>query len=115
MDISDLPVLGTNHMVVAAGICIVTSQAATVGVTAVPGPLANIDWDGWMWHWMGIAGVVPGVGGAPNLVVSVPIDTKAMRKWKETDVMVAMVEVEETGVAGSFVSNFDTRVLVKLP
>ena len=100
----------------ALGLAIVTENAAGIGITAVPYPLTDIGWDGWLWHWVGVAPIVPGMGGASGLSpVSIEVDAKVMRKWKETDVMIAVMEVAETGTAGDIQAHFNSRVLVKLP
>ena len=34
----------------AFGICIVSEDAFGIGATAVPDPVADAGWDGWLWH-----------------------------------------------------------------
>ena len=100
------------HMRYAFGIAKVSGAAFAVGVTAIPGPLADSEWDGWLFHKWGVAGLEAGnVGG---ISAAFEIDSKAMRKFAASDVMVGMIEVEETG-AVSLVVDLDTRMLVKLP
>ena len=115
IDVTAVPLLSANFFRLAMGLCIVSENAAGVGITAVPQPLTDIGWDGWLWHWTGIAGVVPGtvrstVGG----VVSVEVDSKAMRKFKLSDILVGVIEVVETGDAGTIITQWQTRILAKL-
>ena len=105
----------TSGFDVAFGICVVNENAAGVGATAIPQPLTDIGWDGWLVHWSGvIKGAVPHTGGE-DAVVRIPIDSKAMRKFKNTDVMVAVIQYLTE--IGSVTLNADlrSRVLIKLP
>ena len=105
----------------AVGIGIVTTDAFDIGVTAVPGPFSDPDWEGWLWHsyWSlrGVAAQSLGQDVARNAVggeLKIPIDSKAMRKWSENETMIGVLEAAvETGVSNmNFVA--DTRLLVKL-
>ena len=99
------------------GICNITENAAGVGATAVPGPLADIAWDGWFVHWIGAVKSVdatPAADGAVGVGVRVVIDSKAMRKTHRTDVVTAVLEVEEVGTA-TMHAEFNSRLLDKLP
>ena len=101
----------------AFGICMVSENAFTVGVMAIPHPLTDIEWDGWIWHWVGLLFTVATapVDAAGCSVVWIPIDSKAMRKWKAPDALVAMGEVSgEVGTVQSQ-ANLNTRILMKLP
>ena len=96
------------------GMCIVSENAIGVGVTAVPAPIADIAWDGWLWYHLSS----PQELDADATVATgnrVVIDSKAMRKWKQTDVLIAVVEtVSEVGTA-SLEATLNTRTLLKLP
>jgi len=117
VEVDVIPTLATNFFKYALGLCIVTEQAFAVGATALPGPLSENDWDGWLWHHQGIAGAVPqalsNIGA--GRISAVPVDTKAMRKQPQGMVLIGMVEVDETGVAGTFRSELESRMLSKLP
>ena len=70
--------------VVSAGICNVTENAFGAGVTAIPDPIADIAWDGWLWHWdgslMALKVAALGDAGLSNIgAYVVPIDNKAVR------------------------------------
>ncbi len=101
----------------ALGICLVSNEAFVVGSAAIPGPLTDSDWDGWIWHdffhvFSPAATLAAGAGDGAASVRGV-IDSKAMRKWSEGYTLAAKVETVENGTAtGEFWA--DTRVLVKL-
>ena len=102
---------------VAFGLAIVELNAFNVGITAMPKPFSDSDWDGWFWHWQGSlfgpSATVTNAGGPAN--VRIPIDSKAMRKWKQFDVMVAIMEVATEVGAAVLTAKLNTRILVKLP
>ena len=103
---------------VGIGICMVTTKAAGIGTTAIPAPLTEMTWDGWMFHWVGalISNIDTAWTGAEgSMVVRVPVETKAMRKVGEDRTMVAMLQT--AGLVGTgFTLNGDlnTRCLLKL-
>jgi len=100
----------------AAGICVVSENAAGVGATAIPAPLTDSFWDGWLWHREGniqadaTATLVNQLGCS---VDRIQMDSKAMRKIHLTDVMVGVIEVIETGTC-ILRARMVTRVLTKL-
>ena len=100
------------------GMCVVSQNAAGVGATAIPAPIADNQWDGWFVHWQGALKSL-GPVTADNIVavdrtLRVPIDSKAMRKLGETDTIVAMLETIEVGVS-TMHAELRTRILVKAP
>ena len=98
----------------AVGICKVSSNAFGVGITAIPTPVTDIAWDGWLWYQRfnvkaatATLGVVEQMAGIEYVV-----DAKAMRKTNVTDVIVGVIEATEVGTAiGNF--RLDTRMLSK--
>ena len=98
----------------AFGICIVPENAFGVGVTAVPTPIADVNWDGWMYHHFisSHIGVTNNADGSAQ--AQVEVDTKAMRKLKNTDGVIAVVELIESGSADLRLF-FDSRMLALLP
>ena len=111
-------VAGVNegfHGAVGIGIC--TEDAFGVGTTAMPDPLADLAWDGWMWHsFFDIHANTSTLSDGVNAVSAsqrIEVDSKAMRRLMESDVLFAKVEVVEAGTAsmGLF---FESRVLIKL-
>ena len=103
---------------VGLGMAVVTEQAISVGITAVPGPLTDINWDGWMWHWTGgflsnTAFTLPSNEGPGS--ARIVIDSKAMRKFGEEMALVAVLETLGEVSAATLRTTWNTRVLEKLP
>ena len=97
------------------GICNVSENAAGIGVTAIPTPLADIAWDGWIWHYTTPFHVddVSLVGTPQRMII--PIDNKAMRKVHLTDVLVGVIETGTEVFTSTLDATMTTRVLDKLP
>ena len=102
----------------AFGIGLVTDEAFAAGVTSIPGPLSDDDWDGWMWHqFLGpiIGQSVTELGVAPMEAFRFDIDSKSMRKFEEGMTVVGVIELgSETGAA-TLKWGGRTRMLIKLP
>jgi len=100
------------------GMCNVTENAFNAGVGSVPAPLTDISWDGWAVYEMG--SMVQPTATADQLV-GVPIserrviDSKAMRKVHNSDVLVAVLETVIKGTGVSMQAFLETRVLDKGP
>ena len=99
------------------GIGIVTGDAFSVGVGSMPNPLADIDWGGWLYHWIfdlhtPTATIGDGVNSA-GAHIRFQIDSKAMRKMKPNETIFGSIQTEEDGAASMGVF-FDTRMLFKL-
>ena len=100
----------------AAGIGIVSLDAFTAGISSTPFPFNDVNWPGWLWHHMGVfkspvGALTVGAGLADQ---HIEIDSKAMRKLRQNEVMFASVQVGEVATA-TLVVEIMTRVLVKLP
>ena len=101
----------------AFGICIVSADAFAVGVTAIPTPLDDADWNGWLWHQfysLTQAAVFSAQIAGGSAVRRITIDSKAMRKINVNEVIVLVGEHIETGTAVMQVAA-DSRLLFKLP
>ena len=103
----------------AFGMAIVSAKAATLGATAVPGPLTELEWEGWMFHWQGslkLGGALGAntVDGGPASFIRLPIDGKAMRKVDSDDALVGVLETVEAGTS-TMHAELRTRTLLKLP
>jgi len=101
----------------AFGIGLVSSAAFTAGVAAVPTPITEIAWPGWMWHEFfdvrtSTATIADGVN-AVGVVSRIQIDSKAMRKWGSDQTLMGITEVVESGVA-QIETQASVRMLVKL-
>ncbi len=108
---------GDGFQSFAVGVCIVTENAVGIGITAIPHPLTDIGWDGWWYHSVHAAVTsleTTEVARGPSSALRVPFETKSMRKLKETDVIVGVVELgTEIGTASvDFTAR--SRILVKL-
>ncbi len=93
------------------GIGIITSDALAVGAVAIPGPLDDIDWGGWMWHETGWVGGIAFFG--PGVIQGV-IDSKSMRKIKPNESVVGMLEVADEDGTVVVQASLATRMLSKL-
>ncbi len=96
------------------GLAIVTEQATAIGVTAVPTPITDLGSDQFFVHELlfnrylfTTAVGFDGNGGRERIV-----DSKAMRKVKESDDLA--VTVETTGTSEGSILIFGGRMLVKL-
>jgi hypothetical protein len=95
-----------------------------VGVTAVETPITEESWDGWLWHsYFAVksGGIIDGTASTDDnqinggsAVLRLPIDTKAMRKLNQEDVIYAAIEVTESGTSTARV-HLNSRSLVMLP
>ena len=99
----------------AFGICVVTEDAFAVGVTAVPDPVDDVGWDGWMWHsfYSLIQPIAFAAQSAATSNQTLVIDTKAMRKLHASDVIILVGEHLESGTAAMIVVG-GSRALTKL-
>jgi len=100
------------------GIGVVSADAFAIGVTAMPSPEGDPDWPGWMYysrHGSLVDVTTETIGRGPLSAVRIPIDTKAMRKFRINEVVFGSVHM--IGEIGTAVASFvmSTRQLVKLP
>ena len=101
----------TDTMRMAFGLCVVSENAFGAGVGSVPTPDVDMAWDGWLWHRFVSLAVS---AGSEAGTARIEIDSKAMRKIKETDVLIGVTEV--IAESGTVVCSLraETRVLMKL-
>ena len=109
------PAIG-DGFVGAVGAGVVTSDAFAVGVTAVPNPVDDADWDGWLYHRFyslhhSTATISNGVNAGRE---AWEVDSKAMRKLPSNETFFLSIQTVEQGAAQIEVF-FDSRVLLKLP
>ena len=103
----------------AVGIGLVTSSAFAIGITALPTPITDVAWNGWMWHQFIDLRAFAGQSGSGSAAIfgfhkDYEVDSKAMRKFPDAEfTMVAIIEVVESGTSQLEVS-FDSRILGKL-
>ena len=96
----------------AIGIGIVSTPAFAIGVTAMPTPITEIGWEGWMYHRFFSIHASDAALDIESLKIE--LDTKAMRKVNTEEVVFAAIEVVETGAAVMTV-RLGSRMLLKLP
>ena len=107
----------TTGFEVAVGIGIANENAVlTVGVTAVPNPLTDAEWDGWMQYWTGdVRAASTTITNSEGVSAArITIDSKAMRKFRSSDVLFGCIQTVET-TSAIMSSHLRSRVLVKLP
>ena len=99
----------------AFGVGLVSNEAFNAGQAAVPGPVSEQDWDGWLYHrFFHSFSPNSGISVSEQAIIQrVEIDSKAMRKWSEGYTLTPVVEVLEEGTAVGEVW-FQSRVLLKL-
>jgi len=98
----------------ALGMGVVSLDAFTVGITAVPDPIADMQWGGWMYHRffdVHSSAAFSATDGANK--VQFEIDSKAMRKVGQNDLLFLSLEAVESGTAVMSVCA-ETRILLKL-
>jgi len=98
----------------ALGVGIASEDAFAVGVTALPNPLDDADWPGWFYHrFFDIHASGAFAGDQPGGSVAFEVDSKAMRKMGENEIVFANLQVIEDSAATMTVW-FDSRLLAKL-
>jgi len=101
----------------ALGIGIATTEAVAAGIAAVKTPLADVDWDGWMWHHFfdlrAVTSTITDGVNSNSVEQEIVIDSKAMRKISDQQVLFGAIEVVEANISSMAVWA-NTRVLVKL-
>ena len=109
--LSGVPATDGDGYFGAIGLGVVTNAAFAAGITAVPTPITEAVWNGWLWHsffsvhW-------PETSLAPGSAAHqrIEIDSKAMRKFDTSQTLMAVIEVVEIGAAEINVF-LDTRML----
>ena len=106
------PTAVNEHVTIAIGLAIVSARSVSVGVTAIPRPATEGSYP-WLWHgWMQLTSGQEGAIVNDFLAERVDIDSKAMRKIKETEVMLLAFEVcESSDQAGITLVHGGLRVL----
>ena len=110
----------------AFGIAIANANAFTVGgIASLLTPLADDDWDGWFFHrYFALFSGGPLAGAASQDVDEVnpvaaalrfEVDSKAMRKMTDEEVIYAAIDVVEVGTTVAMGWAFNSRGLFKLP
>jgi len=98
----------------ACGLCVVSDQAAAIGVTAVPTPETDLESDLWFAHQVlvGENTFATGVGFDDHAGWGFSIDSKAMRKVNDDEQIIVVVE-GATVIGGGMVVSGMGRLLIK--
>ena len=104
----------------ALGLIIVSGEAFDAGAASVPAPWTESHYDGWLFHqyWSSVSKVDINLGTGSDQAVSGAameprvIDSKAMRKFQDGDVLVMVIEAVSSGVGAQYFLNY--RLLFKL-
>ena len=102
-----------GEIIGAFGIGVVTAEAFAAGVVSLPEPFTDADWGGWM-VWQSFAYVLKFESSAGIQVPVdrvIEIDSKAMWKMSQNEVLVAVAE-SASGLAFRVIDT--ARILVKL-
>jgi len=107
-------VIASEGQVGAIGMCVVSDQAAAVGVTAVPTPATDAGSDLWFLHRFMFGSFVFGTasGFQDPAGVSASIDSKAMRKVND-DQDVLVVAQQASALSDGFTMLVGGRILIK--
>ena len=102
----------------AVGIGIANENAFNAGIGSVMTPVSDIDWDGWLYHQIftvlsNTATIADGAN-AVGVSMRMEIDSKAMRKINEGDILFGAIEANLEAGAATLQVNAMTRFLVKL-
>ena len=98
----------------AFGIGIVTQAAFAIGISAVPTPVTEIGWEGWIWHQFFSYHVMSPTPAAVN-GLAFQIDSKAMRKVGSDEVVFAIIETDFEDGTATMVVRLASRMLLMLP
>ena len=98
----------------AVGMCVVSDQAAAIGVTAVPTPVTDAASDLWFFHNNVAAefAFVTGVGFDASAGETSQFDSKAMRKVNNDQDVLLIVELA-TGISSGLSITIGGRLLIK--
>jgi len=95
---------------IAIGLAIVSARAVAAGAASLPRPATEGSYP-WLWHGWSITSSVAGLV-ADGMLARLEVDSKAMRKVKETEVMALVFEVcESVDQGGSVQLDGGFRVL----
>ena len=102
----------------ALGITLVSNEAFNAGSAAIPDPLLDVDWEGWLFHRLfdlHAVDAAPATNPVNQLTsIQFAFDSKAMRKFDVGLSLVGMLGTAENGTSAAMGVWFDSRVLIKL-
>lgn len=92
-----------EDVTIAVGLAMVSAKSAAAGVTAIPLPNTEGSFP-WLWHGWLFGSTFAGNNGGFLLGTHLEVDSKAMRKVKEDEVMILKFEMCESQDAGGVVN-----------
>ena len=97
----------------AVGLCVVSDEAAAVGVTAMPKPYIDAESDLWLLHEFWACPIQAGSDASFAVIdQNLRLDTKGMRKFSEDQTLVMMIENAHS--AHGVIYRLDLRLLVMI-
>jgi len=105
--------VASEIQVTGVGLCVVSDQAAAIGITAVPTPLTELESDLWFVNKVMITELTFGtaVGFDADAGRMFSIDSKAMRKVNDDEQII--IAVEGSGIGGGALITMAGRLLIK--
>ena len=76
---------------VGVGLIAVTEEQLAVGITAIPSPIDDFDAE-WFWHGVLLLLAQGASTDEPGITDTIEIDSKAMRRMKQTQTALAVIE-----------------------
>ena len=107
--------IGSQYVGVGLALC--SDKEVAAGASALPRPLSDGSDDRWMWHWSGVIGFdnTTGANFEGFTWRSFEFDSKAMRKWDETeDICVIGENRALSGTIASVLGSAWFRILSKV-
>ena len=107
---SDAPLMGTEDFVGAVGMCVVSAQAAAIGITAILTPYTDADSELWAVHQYFTYRQIffTAASFSHNVGAVFEFDSKAMRKVDEGSVLAIVVENGSAANGMLYFLNFST-------
>ena len=107
----------SDAFVCALGVGIVSNDAFQIGVTAMPEPIGDSSWPGWLYHHH--FSLLQRTATEDNIFgggtgYRLEVDSKAMRKIGQNEVLTAILDVVELGTGPAMEVAFNSRILLKL-
>ena len=89
----------------------VSDRAFAAGVASIPGPFTDAGWNGWfVWRFFSLALDFDDATGLRMIQHAQEVDSKAMRKMTDDEMLVLVAESETAG----FSISMPLRILMKL-
>ena len=102
------------------GLGVSTTSAVSSGAAALPDPVADADWDGWMVHqFFNVHAITATIADGANAWAAMQrftIDSKAMRKFDDPEAsLFGILTLDDEVGASTAIFHAETRILLFLP